>query len=806
MKLSYEWLNEYLDLSQITPEELGEKMSRTGIEVESVERMGEGLKGLVVGLTTAVVPHPDSDKLKIVTVDVAGDVPLQIVCGAPNVAEGQKVIVATHGARIAGNKKITRGKIRGVESQGMLCSLQEVGIPDNLVPKEFDYAIYVFQDDAIEVGSDAVHALALDSAIVELDLTANRADALSVRGAVHEIGAIYNLENSLTPDQFDQGGDATIDGWMSVSVENSEEVPAYHIQIIKDVTIKPSPQWLQNRLIASGVRPINNVVDVTNYILMEYGQPLHSFDYDRLNSKNIVVRRAHEGETLVTLDGVERTLTDEIIITDGSRPVALGGVMGGLDSEIVDTTTTVALESALFDSKAIRLASQKHNLRSESSARFEKGINKATILQAGRRAAEMIAELGGGTIVDGVASAQTLDLTLPVVSITLERLNHVLGIELSSEDVLQVFKQLGYPTELDGTTFHVTIPAWRYDIAIEADLVEEVARIYGYDRIPATLPTTSSTQGGLTDKQRFVRYTRQLLQGAGLSQSYSYALTTPEKSHWFTLEDRPSIALDLPMSEERSQLRQSMLPSLLEALQYNGARSQRDVRLFEVGRVFWVGNEGPEDFIEREVVAAAVTGEWVASNWQAPAAKVDFFALKGVVEAYFDALDCSDRIRYVATDAIAELHPGQTALIFLDDKVIGFIGKVHPTIQKQLDLDDTYVFELLVEPLLAEHLQDQVVLTVPKYPAMTRDIALLVPTTLTNHTIVETIKANGGPYLESVTLFDVYKGEHIDLGFQSLAYSLKFLNRDATLQEEDVKAAMDRIQAALLALEDVTIR
>ena len=390
MKLSYEWLNEYIDLSQITPQELGEKMSRTGIEVDSVTVPGEGLKGLVVGLATQVVDHPDSDHLHVVTVEVGDDEPLQIVCGAPNIAAGQKIIVATHGARIAGGHKIKRGKLRGVESQGMICSLQEIGVPSNLVPKEYEDGIYVFTDDSIEVGSDAVHVLALDSAIVELDITANRSDALSMRGSVHEIGAIYNLKNNLEPDAFEKGTSSEIPGVVTVSVENEADAPAYHAFLIEGVKVAPSPQWMQNRLIAAGVRPINNLVDVTNYILMEYGQPLHAFDYDKLPEKAIHVRRATEGETLVTLDGEERTLENEIVITSGGRPVALAGVMGGLDTEISDETTTVLLEAALFDPKAVRLASQKHNLRSESSARFEKGINKATIVQAGKRAAALI--------------------------------------------------------------------------------------------------------------------------------------------------------------------------------------------------------------------------------------------------------------------------------------------------------------------------------------------------------------------------------------------------------------------------------
>ena len=806
MKLSYEWLNEYIDLSKITPQELGEKMSRTGIEVDSVTVPGEGLKGLVVGLATKVVDHPDSDHLHVVTVEVGADEPLQIVCGAPNIAAGQKIIVATHGARIAGGHKIKRGKLRGVESQGMICSLQEIGVPSNLVPKEYEDGIYVFTDDSIEVGSDAVHVLALDSAIVELDITANRSDALSMRGSVHEIGAIYNLKNNLEPDAFEKGTSSEIPGVVTVSVENEADAPAYHAFLIEGVKVAPSPQWMQNRLIAAGVRPINNLVDVTNYILMEYGQPLHAFDYDKLPEKAIHVRRATEGETLVTLDGEERTLENEIVITSGGQPVALAGVMGGLDTEILDETTTVLLEAALFDPKAVRLASQKHNLRSESSARFEKGINKATIVQAGKRAAALIAKLGGGTVKEAFASSQSYDLELPVVSITLERLNHVLGTSLTVEEVKQVFAQLEYPTTVEGTRFDVTIPAWRFDISIEADLVEEVGRIYGYDKIPATLPTTESTVGGLTDKQRFIRYTRQFMQGAGLSQAYTYALTTPEKSKWFTKKDATSVRLSWPMSEDRSELRQSLLPSLLEAVQYNVARSQNNVKLFEVGRVFKLGTAGNEDFIENEVISGILTGDVTSANWNHKAEKVDFYVVKGILEAYFTQLDCLDRVRFEPLTGIEELHPGQTARILLDSEVIGLIGKVHPTVQKALDLQDTFVFELDVEPLLAANLQEAVIQSVAKYPSMTRDIAILAPTSLTHAELVDVIRANAGEFLSKVTLFDVYKGEHVPEGFQSLAYSLLFVNRNATLEEDVIKSAMTRVEEALVALENVSIR
>ncbi len=803
MKLSYEWLNEFLDLSEITPQELGEKMSRTGIEVDSVEIPGEGMKKIVVGKALTVEPHPDSDHLHIVQVDVGEDEPIQIVCGAPNIASGQKIIVAMHGSRIASGQKIKRGKLRGVPSNGMICSLQELGISESLVPKAYEEGIYVFEDESVEVGSSAIEALGLDSAIVELDITANRADALSMRGAVHEISAIYGLKHKLGEDVFLSGESNEIPEYITVNVQNTEDVPAYHAQIIKNVTVKPSPQWMQNRLMAAGIRPINNIVDITNYVLIEFGQPLHAFDYDKLNSKEILVRRATDGETLTTLDEVERTLTDEIIITDGKKPIALAGVMGGYDTEISNETTTVLLESAVFNPVAIRTAAATHNLRSESSSRFEKGINLTTILQAGKRAAELMVELAGGELVPMIASHQVLTNEKPVVSIRLSRLNHVLGTDLSVEEVTRIFDQLGFPCEYNNDVFTVTVPLRRWDISIEADLVEEVGRIYGYDLLPQTMPTTESTQGGLTDKQRFVRWTRQFMQGAGLSQAYSYALTTPEKSHWFTLENHESIRLDLPMSEDRSELRQSLLPSLLEAVQYNVNRKQSDVRLFEVGKIFSIQHN---EYVEQEVIGAAITGNVLNKTWQTPAETVDFFMIKGILEAYFAQMACLENIRFEALTDMEQLHPGQSALIYLNEEVIGFVGQVHPLVQKDLGLKQTFVFELALEPLLTMNNKQRDVKTVAKYPGMSRDIALLVPITVSNDNLITIIKANGGNYLQSVTLFDVYQGENVEAGFKSLAYSLQFLNREATLQEEDVTKAMDEIMEALQTVENLTIR
>ena len=804
MKLSYEWLNEFIDLSHITPDELGEKMSRTGIEVDSVTVPAQGMDKIVVGLVTEVSDHPDSDHLHIAMVDVAGEELLQIVCGAPNIAKGQKVIVALHGARIAGGHKIKRGKLRGIESQGMICSLQELGIPSSLTPKDYEEGIYVFKDNAIEVGADALRALTLDSAIVEMDLTANRSDALSVRGAVHEISSIYGLDHNLDADRNERTGGSVLEDWISVSVENTDDVPDYHIQIIKDVTIKPSPTWMQARLIASGIRPINNVVDVTNYVLLEYGQPLHAFDYDKLGSKTILVRSAKKGEVLATLDDVERTLTDEIVITNGSQPIALAGVMGGLDSEITTTTKNVALEFALFHPIRVRQASQAHNLRSDSSSRFEKGINKATIVQAGKRAAQLIAELSGGMVVEGTASVQTTDAKAKDVSIKLQRINHVLGTDLSQEEVSRIFDQLGFDVDLEDGNYTVHVPARRWDIHIEADLVEEVGRIYGYDRLPRTLPTTESTKGGLNPKQSFIRWTRHFLQGAGLSQAYTYALTTQNRAKWFTLEDNSSIALDLPMSAERSVLRQSIVSSLLEAVQYNVARSQQDIALFEIGRVFQ--EIAHNDYLEEDVIAGAVTGQWIPASWQNPSSSVDFFTVKGVLETYLGKIGCLDAVRFQATDAIAQLHPGQAALIYLNDQVIGILGQVHPSLQKELDLKATFIFELKLEPLLAEYMKEKEIHSVPKFPGMSRDIAILLPQEVSNASIEEIIKQEAGDFLQEVKLFDLYQGQGVEPGFKSLAYSLYFLNPQATLLEEEINHAMDAVTKGLLELEGVSIR
>lgn len=476
MLVSYKWLNEYLDLTQISPKELGDKMSVTGIEVEGIEVPAAGLKKIVVGKVEKCVPHPNSDHLSICQVDIGEEELSQIVCGAPNVKEGIKVIVALPGARIAGNVKIKKGKMRGEVSNGMICSLQELGISENVVPKEFADGIYYLPQAAV-VGESVFPYLDLDDSIIELSITPNRADALSIRGVAYEVGAIYNQKPHFENEELIEESTAARDK-IKVVVTDEKDAPAYQIRIIENVKIAPSPQWLQNRLMNEGIRPINNVVDVTNYILLLFGQPLHAFDYGKLDSQEILVRRANEEETLVTLDGEERKLTPEnIVITNGVKPVALAGVMGGLDSEITEQTTTVALEAALFDPLSIRLTSKQFNLRSESSARFEKGINKGDINEACEVAAAMIAKLAGGTVLKDAVVGSTVAVKDEEVKITLAKINRSLGTNLSVSEVGAVFNALQFSYTESDEEFSVTIPPRRWDIHIEADIIEEVARI-----------------------------------------------------------------------------------------------------------------------------------------------------------------------------------------------------------------------------------------------------------------------------------------------------------------------------------------
>ena len=554
MLVSYKWLQDYVDLTGVSAVELAEKITRSGIEVDGIEQLSKGVKGIVVGHVLECGQHPEADKLSKCLVDIGESEPVQIICGAPNVAKGQKVAVATVGAVLPGNFKIKKAKLRGEESNGMICSLQELGIEGKLVQKEFADGIYVFPQDT-EVGVDALKLLNLDDEVLELDLTPNRADALSMLGMAYETAAILGKEVKLPEIKTESTSEKASD-YISVKIDAQEDNPLYTAKVIKNVKIGPSPLWMQTRLMASGIRPHNNVVDITNYILLEYGQPLHAFDYDRFGSKEVVIRHAHEGEKMVTLDEVERNLTTEqLVITNGTVPVALAGVMGGADSEVSDDTTTILLESAYFTGASIRSTSKHHGLRSEASSRYEKGVDPARVRPAAERAAQLIAELAGGEVLNGLIEADHLTLEPAVVSVSLEKINRVLGTNISEKEVVDIFNRLKFGVAVEDEIFTVTAPTRRGDITIEEDLLEEVARLYGYDNIPKTLPKGAATAGGLSPIQEKRRMTRGYLEGAGLYQATTYSLTSEDKATSFAIEAREPVKLAMPMSEERSRLR-----------------------------------------------------------------------------------------------------------------------------------------------------------------------------------------------------------------------------------------------------------
>ncbi|MGE7661631.1 phenylalanine--tRNA ligase subunit beta [Peribacillus sp. NPDC097197] len=794
MFVSYKWLQEYVDLSGINATELADKITKSGIEVEGVEKKSEGLKGIVIGHVLEREQHPNADKLNKCLVDIGAEAPVQIVCGAPNVDKGQKVAVATVGAVLPGNFKIKKAKLRGEESHGMICSLQELGFESKIVSKDYATGIFVFPND-VEVGKDALEELGLSDEVLELGLTPNRSDALSMLGVAYEVGAILGRDVKWPVIEKEEATEKATD-YINIKVEAKEDNPLYIAKIIKDVKVGPSPLWMQTRLMSAGIRPHNNVVDITNYILLEYGQPLHAFDYDRLGSKEIVIRKANEAEKIVTLDETERTLSpDHLVITNGTEPVAIAGVMGGANSEVKNDTTTVIIESAYFAGTVVRKASKDHGLRSEASARFEKGVDPARVREAGERAAQLIAQYAGGTILQGTAEVDELTMEPAVISITLEKINTLLGTDMSVAEVESIFKRLQFGVALDNETFTITVPTRRGDITIEADLVEEAARLYGYDNIPATLPVGAATPGQLTDYQMKRRKVRRTLEGAGLYQAVTYSLTSEDKAAQFALNARDSIRLAMPMSEERSQLRLSIVPQLLEVVKYNNARQLDSLALYEIGSVFFKkdNQELPE---EKEHVAGVITGLWESQPWQGEKKSVDFYVAKGVIEAIFDTLGLTDQISYRQAE-IKDMHPGRTAEVLLHGEVIGFIGQVHPTVQKDLDIKETYIFELSFKAMAEAEVAPIAYQTIPRYPSTTRDIALVVEQAAKAGDIQNIILEAGGKLLKEVNIFDLYEGEKMEEGKKSIAFSLKYFDPERTLTDEDITKAHEKVLAAV---------
>lgn len=803
MFVSYKWLAEYVDLSGITPDELAEKITRSGIEVEGVDVLNEGMKGVVIGHVVEKEQHPDADKLNKCQVDLGDGELVQIICGAKNVDKGQKVAVATVGAVLPGNFKIKKAKLRGEVSNGMICSLQELGIESKLVAKEYSEGIFVFPSD-VEVGKDALAKLNLDDAVLELGLTPNRSDALSMLGVAHEVAAILSREVKYPEISYDKSSEKA-SSEVSVKVDATEDNPLYIAKVIKNVTVAPSPLWMQTQLMAAGIRPHNNVVDITNFVLLEYGQPLHAFDYDRFGSKEVLVRRANDGEKIVTLDDQERTLTsDHLVITNGTEPVALAGVMGGANSEVQNDTKTILLESALFNGQRIRTASKDHGLRSEASARYEKGVDPNRVQAAAERAAQLISLYAGGEVLEGSVEVQSASFEPAVVQTTVEKVNRILGMNISAEEMKSIFDRLQFGVELDGSTLTVTVPTRRGDITIEEDLVEEVARLYGYDNIPTTLPVGQAIPGKLTSYQAKRRKVRRYLEGTGLYQAITYSLTSEEKAAKYALESAELTKLSLPMSEERSVLRLSLLPHLLDALRYNVARQTDQVALYEVSSVF-LSQEKDTQPLEKERLSAAITGLWHSHSWQGEKKPVDFYVAKGIVDGLVSLLGLTNQIEYKQAKREG-MHPGRTAEVYLANKLVGFVGQIHPTVQKELDLNETYVFELSLEDLLTFEVEETRFEVIPRHPSITRDIALVADKNVIAGDIEKVITEAGGKMLKDVSVFDLYEGDRLEEGKKSVAFSLRYFDPERTLTDEDVTKVHDKVLKAVEEKVNASLR
>ncbi|HEK6175179.1 TPA: phenylalanine--tRNA ligase subunit beta [Staphylococcus aureus] len=793
MLISNEWLKEYVTIDD-SVSNLAERITRTGIEVDDLIDYTKDIKNLVVGFVKSKEKHPDADKLNVCQVDIGEDEPVQIVCGAPNVDAGQYVIVAKVGGRLPGGIKIKRAKLRGERSEGMICSLQEIGISSNYIPKSFESGIYVFSEAQVP-GTDALQALYLDDQVMEFDLTPNRADALSMIGTAYEVAALYNTKMT-KPETTSNELDLSANDELTVTIENEDKVPYYSARVVHDVTIEPSPIWMQARLIKAGIRPINNVVDISNYVLLEYGQPLHMFDQDAIGSQQIVVRQANEGEKMTTLDDTERELlTSDIVITNGQTPIALAGVMGGDFSEVKEQTSNIVIEGAIFDPVSIRHTSRRLNLRSESSSRFEKGIATEFVDEAVDRACYLLQTYANGKVLKDRVSSGELGAFITPIDITADKINRTIGFDLSQNDIVTIFNQLGFDTEINDDVITVLVPSRRKDITIKEDLIEEVARIYGYDDIPSTLPVFDKvTSGQLTDRQYKTRMVKEVLEGAGLDQAITYSLVSKEDATAFSMQQRQTIDLLMPMSEAHASLRQSLLPHLIEAASYNVARKNKDVKLFEIGNVFFANGEGelPDQV---EYLSGILTGDYVVNQWQDKKETVDFYLAKGVLDRVSEKLNLEFSYRRADIDG---LHPGRTAEILLENKVVGFIGELHPILAADNDLKRTYVFELNFDALMAVSVGYINYQPIPRFPGMSRDIALEVDQNIPAADLLSTIHAHGGNILKDTLVFDVYQGEHLEKGKKSIAIRLNYLDTEETLTDERVSKVQAEIEAALI--------
>ncbi|WP_339060002.1 phenylalanine--tRNA ligase subunit beta [Tepidibacillus marianensis] len=795
MKVSYQWLSDYVEIENMNPYELAEKLTRSGVTVDIIEKVNPDLVKVVVGHVLETTKHPEATKLNICKVDVGQEEALQIVCGAANVAAGQKVPVALVGSKLPGNVKIKKAKLRGVESQGMICSSQELGMTERYLSKEKTEGILVLQEDA-PLGQPIEGVLGFNDYVLELDLTPNRADCLSMLGVAYEVAAILDRPLKLPEVPLDEV--IADHPSVSIEIEAPNECHHYAARLVKNISVGESPQWLQNRLIASGIRPINNVVDITNFVMLEYGQPLHAFDFEQLMEPKIVVRLAKPGEKMVTLDDQERTLDEEmLLITDGTKPIAIAGVMGGANSEVTEQTTEVLLESAYFSGSSVRKTSKKLGLRSEASMRFEKGVDPNRIYSAVNRAASLLEELSGGTVEGDIYEAKITISEKIHIHVRTHWVNKVLGTQISNAEMKHIFERLQFSAAEIEDGFMVTVPTRRQDITQEVDLIEEIARIYGYDEIPTTMPSGRYSQGGLKPSQKLRRSIKNQLEAMGLQEVITYTFTSEQqlKLNQGLADGTKPIALALPMSEERQFLRTDLLPHLLEVAEYNANRNQSNIRIYEIGTVFTTDELQITTLPkEKQVLAGIVTGQ-VPTHWQNSNETYDFYYVKGIVEQILSGLGITDiQVEHIM---IKGYHPGRTAVFKKDERILGYVGEIHPEVQQQYDLQRIYGFELDLSVLFTlanTHIEYH---PLPKYPAIQRDLAVVISKDITAQYLMNIIQTTAGTWLESVTLFDIYMSEKLGEDKKSMAFSLVYRNPERTLTDDEIATMQERVIQAL---------
>ena len=783
MKLSMNFLRDYIDID-VDVSTLAEDMTKVGNEYDEAGKLIKATN-LVIGEVIECVEHPDSDHLHVCKVNIGNEV-LQIVCGAPNVRKGLKVIVALPGAELPGGT-IKKGTIRGQESNGMICSVAELGLDSKFLKQEDREGIHELPEDS-KVGQNPIVYMGLNDEVIDFDLTANRGDLLSILGMAYEVGAIYDKKVKDLDLSYNEDNRNINDEFkLKIGTDNCTMFLAKKVE---NVQIKESPDFIKNRLIASGIRPINNVVDISNYVMLETGQPLHFYDADTLNGM-IEVRMANESEKLTTLDNIERTLSEEdIVISNGEKTIGLAGVMGGLDTEITEKTKNIIIESAIFNSVKVRKTSQKI-IRSEASNRFEKGLDPNRTYMAINRACALLEKYADALVVGGLAEYNKEILEDKKVSIRLEDINNLLGTNLKLEDVLNVFERLSFKTEVKEDNIEVLVPRRRLDISIKEDLIEEVGRIYGVDNIEGRLPNMPIKEGSYDKVSREIR--NKMIE-LGLNETLSYILVSENEAKNFTNDELEAIKLLDPLSEDRNTLRSSILPSLYKIYEYNIAHYNKNVSIFEIGKAFY---KNCEQYVEENHVSALLSGEYYLGINKIP---VDFYIVKGIAEELLDYLGYSGRYSFVVKENLPkEMHPGKSAFISVNNDIVGLIGRIHPQVNKE----EVYVLEINLDKLLEKKTGKMKYKEISKYPTIKKDISIVLDKNIESSAITLQIKKAAGSLLINSEVFDVYTGEGIEKGKKSLAYSLTFGASDRTLTDEEINNVLDKIIERLSTIGEI---